>query len=128
MSECCLCVYHLRYWAWSVRVIDIHHPYMSTWTLYYHRQELLQLLAETCLLPVDADLASSCIQPIFDHLLVSVLWGGGGVGPCLLLQFLHISQHACTLHVHCMNLISKCCFFSLSLPACLPVCVHLSVF
>lgn len=36
------------------------------------RQELLQLMAEGCLCPVDSDMAVKCLEPVFNCLLVSV--------------------------------------------------------
>ena len=36
------------------------------------RQELLQLMAEGCLYPLNVDMAVKCLQPVFDFLLVSI--------------------------------------------------------
>ena len=53
-----------------------------------YRQEMLQLLAESCDGSVEKKVADTCIHPAFNHLLVSILCSSSGLFPNACITYL----------------------------------------
>ncbi len=85
------------------------------------RQELLQLMAEGCLCPVDSDMAVKCLEPVFNCLLVSVHGPRATNTPllwCCSYNLLCIPSSTCSVLVD--NYILSTPFCRLRCPSLLP--------